>query len=314
VEHHLSRRLFDTPELFVRELSHGALFGFQISVMILKIVLPAWSSSSRTDWMRKNAALLLSLALCSLSQTGEAHDLKVFASRQTLPANGGETTIYISAGHRSPVDDLIEADAIGRYDLISPTGTKTVLEKSAGGIHANQVRLTEPGVHSVVVSKKPSVWTYVLEGETRKLKEGSKKDHSGASIDFGTHYEDFGKTLVVVGKRTDQVPGPVGLDVEIVPLDPPSSWKPGQDIRFRVIKNGKPVPIATVLARYLGSKPDDAWNYATESNRNGEFTIRPSQAGTWIIGIEFRNLTKGEIRDLYDFEANSTTLTFEVEP
>lgn len=264
--------------------------------------------------MNRLKTTLAAIVLIWSSGTIFGHDLKVFSSHRTVPTAGDETTIYISAGHRSPVDDLIEADVLARYDLISPSGAKTVLEKSGGGIHPNTVKLAEPGVHSVVVSKKPSVWTYVLEDANRKLKEGPKQEHNGASIDFGTRYEDFGKTLIVVGPRTDTPLKPVGLGVEIVPLDPPSEWKPGKDIRFQVLRDGKPVPIATVLARYLGYKPDHAWAYATESNRKGEFEIRPSQAGTWIIGIEFRVLTKGEVRESYDFEAFSTTLTFEVEP
>ena len=65
-----------------------------------------------------------------------------------------------------------------------------------------------------------------------------------------------------------------------------------------------------VVARGLGFKPDDAWSYATDSSRKGEFTIRPDRPGTWIVGIEYRNLMLDDTRKEYDFAWFSTTLTF----
>ena len=245
-----------------------------------------------------------------------AHDqLKVFASRSTLPASGGKSTIFLCEGHSVPVDELLKGESIARYDLFSPGGTKSALQTSGVSIQANVVEFKEPGVHTVVASRRPSVWTWVFDekGE-RKFMRGSKLDHRGEKIETSTRYSEFAKTLVVVGKPDESALKPVGLAVEIIPVDGPAKWLANNDIRFQVLEDGKPVPSVPVVARSLGFKPDDAWNYATDSNRNGEFAIRPDRTGTWIVAIDYRKLMLDDTRKEYDFAWFSTTLTFEVLP
>ncbi len=287
----------------------------------LRTVRSASDASSAVFLVREfNVSLfrlctIVALALAGMASSSSAHELKVFASRQVIPESGGKSTIYLGWGHRVPVDELIDEAVIERYDLIAPGGSATPLKKSGVSIQANVVEFKDAGVHTVVACRKPSIWTYVLEDDgNRRLKRGSKIDHAGAKIESGTHYEEFAKTLILVGKPGGDAPKPAGLPVEIVPLDGPAKWTANKDIRFQILQDGKPVPIVDVLARKVGFKPDDAWNYATESNRNGEFTIRPDRPGTWIVGVEFRKLTKGATREQFDFESFATTLTFEVGP
>lgn len=249
------------------------------------------------------------------TSTAGAHELKVFASRPMLPEGGGKSTIFLCEGHRVPVDELLEARTIDRYDLVSPAGMKSTLKTSGLSIQANVVELREAGVHTVVASRKPGVWTYILDGRgERRLMRGSKRDHAGEPIETSTHYSEFAKTLVVVGKPGEVAPKAAGLAVEIVPLDGPARWLAHRDIRFQVLQDGKAVPIVPVVARQVGFKPDDAWSYATETSKKGEFSIRPDRAGTWIVGIEYRTLMRDDRRDEYDFASFATTLTFEVLP
>ena len=143
----------------------------------------------------------------------------------------------------------------------------------------------------------------------------SKLDYREKKIETSTRYSEFAKTLVVVGEPDESPLKPVGLEVEIIPVDGPARWQTNKDIRFQVLQNGKPVSMTVpVVARSLGFKPDDAWSYATDSSRKGEFTIRPDRPGTWIVGIEYRNLMLDDTRKEYDFAWFSTTLTFEVLP
>lgn len=243
------------------------------------------------------------------------HEIKVFSSRHTLPGGGGKATVYLSWGHRLPVDELVDATPVERYELVAPDGTATALKKEGMSLQENVVEFKAAGVHSVVVTRKPSVYTYVLgeEGD-RQLKRGPKTEHPPEKVESGTHYLQAGKALIVVGKPGDTVPKPLGLPVEISPLDGPAKWVVGKDVRFQITLDGKPVPVADVQARSVGFKPDDAWCYATESDRKGEFTIRPDRAGTWVLKVTVKKLTKGKTRDEYDFEASTATLVLEVQP
>lgn len=120
--------------------------------------------------------------------------------------------------------------------------------------------------------------------------------------------------MIVVGEPGTAAPKAIGLPVEIVPLAGPARWKAGQDMPFQVLLHGKPLPTAEVHARFVGFKPDDAWSYATESNRRGEFSIRPGQAGTWLVRVTAKQLTQGSVREQYDFEGYTATLSLEVLP
>jgi len=46
----------------------------------------------------------------------------------------------------------------------------------------------------------------------------------------------------------------------------------------------------------------------------GEFTVRPSRAGTWVVKASVKKLTQGATREQYDFESYNATLTLEVRP
>ena len=246
--------------------------------------------------------------------TAAAHEIKVFSSRHAAP-EAGKATIFLSWGHRVPVDQLVDAAPIERYDLIAPGGSITALKKDGLSLQANEVELKDDGLHTAVVIRKSSVYTYVLgEDDERQLNRGPKTEHTKAKIEYATRYQQAGKALIMVGKAGDAAPKPVGLPVEINPLDGPAKWTVNSDIRFQIVLDGKPVPTAEVQARDTGFKPDDAWSYATESNRKGEFIVRPSKAGTWVVKVNVKKLTQGKTREEYDFESYTATLTLEVRP
>lgn len=255
-------------------------------------------------------------ALGSVGVVGSAgaHELKVFASRY-LAERGEKATIYLADGHRAPVDGLVDEKAVGRYDLIAPDGVATPLRKAGASLQANEVDLEADGVYTAVTARTPGVVGIVAnEDGSRSFKRGTKRELAGEKVDEAFHSEQYGKAMIVVGEPGDEAPGAVGLPVEIVPLDGPSRWKVGRDVRFRVVRNGEPVRFAPIVARSVGFKPDDAWNYATETDDAGEFALRPDRAAVWIVGVEFRRPAPAAHVEDYDSEWFASTLTFEATP
>jgi uncharacterized GH25 family protein len=259
--------------------------------------------------------MTLILAFTSLTTPIFAHEIKVFASRQAMPDAGGKATVYLSWGHRVPVDDLIDGTTLGRYDLLAPGGDKVPLKAEGTSLHANSVELKSPGVHQAVVDRKPSVFTYVIDQDgERQLRRGGKSSVTEGTIDVATRSVMCAKAIVVVGKPGEESLNPVGQAVEIVPLDPPAKWTAGSDLTFRVLINGKPVSADSPIleARPVGFKPDDAWSYATTVNRQGEATVRPDRAGTWVLKVNVKR--KAADQKEFDQESFTATLTLEVGP
>jgi uncharacterized GH25 family protein len=239
----------------------------------------------------------------------------VLASNQAVAEAGGKTTVYLSWGHRLPVDDLVDTATLERYDLVSPAGQSAALKSSDRSMQANVVELKDAGVYQVAVSRKPSLITYVLDGEGKpQMKRGPKSDHAKDKIDSSMKSLQFAKALIVVGKPSGEPPAPLGQAAEIVPLDGPAKWSSGAALRFRVLIDGKPLPSTEVVARYVGFKPDNAWNYATTSDRKGEFSVKPSQAGTWVLKVRARRPAPAKARDQYDTESYTATLSLDVHP
>ena len=256
----------------------------------------------------------LLLAALFTSPVG-AHEIKALASNQTVAEAGGKTTVYLSWGHRLPVDDLIDPATLARYDLVGPDGKATALKTTEASLQTNVVELKDTGLHQVAVARKTSLYTYVFDEEgKRQLKRGPKTAQGAAKIDVGTKSLQCAKAMISVGKLTDTAPSPVGLPVEIVPLDGPAKWRANTPVRFQVLLEGKPLSTAEVVARSVGFKPDNAWSYATLSNRTGEFTVTPSTPGTWVVKVHTQRLVTGKEREDYDFESFTATLSLEVAP
>jgi len=257
------------------------------------------------------------LLATGLTFPASAHELKVFASQQAIAEPGTKSTIYLSWGHRVPVDDLIDAASVERYDLVAPDGTVAALKATDVGLHTNSVEFKQTGLYRAVTSRKASVFTYVFDGDgNRVLKRGPKSGITEGKIDTATRSVMAGTALILVGKAGDAAPKAVGLPVEITPLDGPAKWAANTDIRFEVLIGGKAVTntFPIVEARYVGFKPDNAWSYATTANKDGVATIRPDRAGTWVVKVNVKRPAPDVQKSEFDTESFTATLSLEVRP
>jgi uncharacterized GH25 family protein len=194
-------------------------------------------------------------------------------------------------------------------------GEATPLKRANLSLQANVVELKETGIHQVLVGRKAGIYTYVFDEEgNRLLKRGPKTTVKEGKIDYAMRSQQCAKALIVVGAASTELVKAAGLPIEIVPLDGPSAWKSNKDLRFQVLLKGKPLPTAELKARYVGFKPDTGWCYATTTNRDGIASIRPSQAGTWVLKVYTRQLATGASREQYDFDSFTSTLTLEIQP
>lgn len=256
--------------------------------------------------------IVFTLVLCAGVTTAQAHELKVFASKLAVDRPGVKTTVYLSWGERMPVDDLIDGATLERYELRAPDGNVTRLKASGVSLQTNVEELRDAGLHELIVAKKPTVYTFFFDKSGKRLlKLAPKTEIKDGRIDYAGRSVQSAKAFIVVGP-CKQPPKPAGLVMEIVPLNAPSQWTKGATLHFQVLLEGKPLPFVNVLARYIGFTPDDAWCYATDTNREGIAHIRPSQPGTWVILVHHKRPTSGPLHDQYDFDSFMTTLTFEV--
>jgi len=173
----------------------------------------------------------LALAVCTAGAFG--HELKVLASGLVVPGAGERTTVYLSWGHVLPVDDLVDAAAIERYDCIARDGSVRALKKEGLSLQANVVEIQGEGVHQVLVSRRPAIITFVVDKDNnRVMKRGPKSSVQEGIIDHGLRSQQFAKALLVAGQSEGSVVKAAGQAFEIVPLEGPAQWRSNASMRF----------------------------------------------------------------------------------
>jgi cobalt/nickel transport protein len=106
------------------------------------------------------------------------------------------------------------------------------------------------------------------------------------------YIQQITKTMVNIGGLPGGWDEPLGLPVEIVPLDKPYANWVGGVFRAVVMSGGKPVPHAEVEIEYLNHEPQiDSRRFATEGRVTAPqdafttLSIRADAAGQVIIGL-----------------------------
>jgi uncharacterized GH25 family protein len=250
----------------------------------------------------------------TMACAGQAHEMKVLASRLAVTKAGDRTTVYLSWGHVLPVDDLTDSKALERYERVSPDGEVIALKSEGVSLQVNVVEVKEEGVHQLIAARKPATFTFVKDAEgNRTFKRGPKSLVKEGEVDYGMREQQFAKALIVVGPPKAEAVKPSGLPIEIVPVEGPSRWRGGRTLHFRAVCGGKPLAHEQVLATYVGFRPDDAWCFAGETNEEGTVAV-PVKAGTWVLRVERRKPARGKDRDEFDYDALTATLALEVRP
>ncbi|MFO0866327.1 MAG: DUF4198 domain-containing protein [Gemmataceae bacterium] len=250
-----------------------------------------------------------------LSGTVAAHDIKVFASRLTLPKATSKTTVFLAWGHRVPVDDLVESITIERYEIVAPDRKASALKHADASLQANVVSIEQDGTHQAVVVRKASVYTYVFDEDGNRIfKRGPKTAIKSGKIDKATRSQQFGKAVIAAGNLSDDAPTALGHALEIVPTAGPATWKTNSPLRLSVMFDGKPLANAEVVARYVGFRPDDAWNVTLKTDASGQTSFQPTHPGIWVIRSQTERPAEAKDREAIDVEAFTATLALDVQP
>ena len=106
------------------------------------------------------------------------------------------------------------------------------------------------------------------------------------------YIQQITKTMVNIGGLPGAWDEPLGLPVEVVPLDKPYANWVGGVFRAVILSGGKPVPHAEIEVEYLNHEPQiDAHKFADEAKATAPqdafttLSIRADAAGQVIIGL-----------------------------
>lgn len=125
-------------------------------------------------------------------------------------------------------------------------------------------------------------------------------------------YSRRGKTLLRVGQASEgqdaHITRPLGLTLEIVPLQNPLLADPATGFEFEVRFRGDLVPGATVHLSRLDAVTEDVAPITT--GKDGRATFASLDGGAWMLHTVWSSPLEGDARGDYDTTFSSLTFAF----
>ena len=122
------------------------------------------------------------------------------------------------------------------------------------------------------------------------------------------HYTKLPKSLIQVGQKTDpSILNPIGLKLEIIPLQNPYRLQAGEQLEIKVLYKGQSLPLTDVSWSYPGQGHHFAGTRKT--NQHGIVQIPLEQSGPYVIRLVHMEHVQ---KPTHEWESYWASLTFEV--
>lgn len=171
--------------------------------------------------------LLFTAFAVTFSSLAASHDVWL------EPGTGAEHRLVF--GHPGDLEPY-EPARVTSVSVVDVNGGKSRPETRVDDGHL--VVKTPAGASVIAVVFDNGIWT---EGPDEQLVNEPK--HAVPGYNKSSHTKNFSKALLAWG---DAARKPIGMDLEVVPLDDPFGLKPGQELIVQVFHGGKPLAGAEV--------------------------------------------------------------------
>ncbi len=210
------------------------------------------SVPSEARFMRSITTFWISLLIANVAFSGE---LKITPTALTLNRNDAACVCLSRWGDGEQMQRLVDAAELQRFFRLSPFGTEKSLQRRGLSFHTNWACFRASGVHQIVAVGKTS-------GRT-----------------------EFAKALILVGQNGENRVKRLGLDVEIVPINKPATWRADCRQRFQVFHRGKPLCGQHLSVTNFRRSPEPHWAFSTVTNACGVASVPVRRTGVWVLCV-----------------------------
>ncbi len=249
-------------------------------------------------------ALCAFLTLMAAADFAAAHSLYIQSGRHRVN-EGKKTPLFFCYGHHFPVDDGVRANKLASVRVYGPDGAVSELTpREETGLQSQMVEYAESGVYVLAAETNPGHYTKWVDKKGRDrstIKPMSAVKDKASEIVKALYSKQYAKTYVRCGEPDGSYVARVGLPLELVPMQDPTTLKPGDVLTLKVFRNGQ---------RYFGPGHVDATygGYSTESEDlafpGGETSgdtlrITLDHSGKWFIRYYIKTDAEPESREEY---------------
>ncbi|MCJ2163357.1 MULTISPECIES: DUF4198 domain-containing protein [unclassified Pseudodesulfovibrio] len=248
--------------------------------------------------------LVLALTLFLGGEIASAHSLYIQSGRFRV-SEGKKTPLFFAYGHHFPVDDGVRFNKLAFIRVYDPTGKVTeIAPRDETCLQSHMVEYGTNGTYVLTAETNPGFYTKWVDKKGRdrnSIKPMSEVRDQASEIVKSLYSKQYAKSYVRCGEPDGKYQAHVGLPLELVPVQDPTTLKPGDTLVLKVFKGGK---------RYFGAGHWDATygGYSTEAEDlyhpgaevSGD-TIRVSldQPGRWFIRYYIKTDAVPDKKDAY---------------
>lgn len=215
-----------------------------------------------------------------------AHDFWILPSTFT-PEAGTTVALALRAGNRFRGEPVLgDRKRIERFFAVGPGGEAFVGVRQ-GGDPAGYTRIEAPGLWIIGYRSRPSpISLPAVEFERYLADEGlerivdARAAHGESGLPGREIFSRCAKSLVEAVRAAEGHDRPLGLRLELIAEDNPYVLRPGDELPFRLLYEGDPLPDALVVA--LNEDDPDA-KLAARSDFDGRVVFRPGRTGRWLV-------------------------------
>ncbi|MEO1008251.1 MAG: DUF4198 domain-containing protein [Planctomycetota bacterium] len=210
-------------------------------------------------------------------------------------APGDRVDVAIMIGHHDDLDSFPRRPGHAKsFRLVGPSGHHEIAGED-GDDPAGSLTAPEDGAYWIVYHGNPSF----IELDAKKFEEYLKHEGLGHIIEERARlgesdepgleaYSRCAKAAIRVGASSTPAHAeflrtPVGLPLELIPLDDPFTLRAGDDLAVRLLHRGEPLADAMIEAMHRRDDqqtPRTAW---VLTNERGEAMIRFDHPGRWVL-------------------------------
>jgi uncharacterized GH25 family protein len=253
------------------------------------------------------AALVIAV---SVAKGAFAHD--TWIAPRGFSAKAGDTVEFDATSHDTfpALDFAIAPDRIARSGvrLAGETRPLAVRRRGARSLELQAI-LPGPGIAVAWLELAPKRLELTPDKVAEYLEDIGRRAEARSPPKgrWRESYRKLMKTFVAVGDGSNDgsAAEPVGLALELVPLAHPSALHPGDALRLRLLKDGRPLAGLAVAAHHESTPR----RFET-TNAAGEVSFRLDGSGPWLFAAtELVRSTKPGL----EWESQFTTLTLGIE-
>lgn len=251
-----------------------------------------------------------------LSQSVHAHTLWIQSSRYKVKRRLAKP-MFFGWGHYLPLDDAISSDKLRYIKVFDPTGSSKMVEiREEKSLHSYIIKYDKVGTYCLAAETNPGYYTVYknVNGKTHHALKPKSDLPAAEDIRLSVLTLQSTKAYVVCEEPSDDVPGPVGFQVELIPVQDPTKLKPGDELPLEVFFKGKRFEgKGKWVATYNGySTAGDDYCHKETEVEGGKFTVPITRPGTWFVRFFFKQEATREEALKCNHLNYKTTLVFQV--